>query len=426
MIDLGWKFEDTRMKNFTRYIALILFLSVHLIAATDLNLNSLEKEIVQYNREGRHQLSQKKLSDLLFSGDLTTEEEANVLYLLAATYRGVSDYGMCIDYLDKSSAIAKSLPQDNILRMKLDYEYAFAYFDIKKYEKSSEVMKHIASQKYAHVIPEDQAYILMQEGYLFVLNKDYDSAEKKYTAALDIMKTANYCNVPIVYVKMMDLYSQKKNLKKAESIYEETMKISKGCSILKYETYCASQMEIIYKHNNLLDKAYAIGVKVDSLRKLENLDNRVSEMHITDRKYLERQEVLDNNSVFWEKVVELLIAIAFLSFIGYSYFKAKNLKSEKIKMEEEILHMKENLNVYAENSNSNEKFVNANKATISSEMLTDRQNELVKLMADGLSNKEIADKLFITESTVKYHIKNIYSILQLKDRKDFFKRINQN
>lgn len=414
------------MKNFTRYIALILFLSVHLIAATDLNLNSLEKEIVQYNREGRHQLSQKKLSDLLFSGDLTTEEEANVLYLLAATYRGVSDYGMCIDYLDKSSAIAKSLPQDNILRMKLDYEYAFAYFDIKKYEKSSEVMKHIASQKYAHVIPEDQAYILMQEGYLFVLNKDYDSAEKKYTAALDIMKTANYCNVPIVYVKMMDLYSQKKNLKKAESIYEETMKISKGCSILKYETYCASQMEIIYKHNNLLDKAYAIGVKVDSLRKLENLDNRVSEMHITDRKYLERQEVLDNNSVFWEKVVELLIAIAFLSFIGYSYFKAKNLKSEKIKMEEEILHMKENLNIYAENSNSNEKFVNANKAIISSEMLTDRQNELVKLMADGLSNKEIADKLFITESTVKYHIKNIYSILQLKDRKDFFKRINQN
>ena len=48
------------------------------------------------------------------------------------------------------------------------------------------------------------------------------------------------------------------------------------------------------------------------------------------------------------------------------------------------------------------------------------------MMAQGLSNKKIADKLFISESTVKYHIKNIYSILDLKDRKDLFKKMNEN
>ena len=426
LIDLRYNFlQHTLNKKFKSYLTIFFLFFFALLIAKDLNLPSFEKEIIKYNREGRYELSQKKLLDLLFS-DLTKEEKANVLYLLAATYRGLSDYRMCLEYLNKSSAVAKDLPKDNILRMKLDYEYAFSYFDMKEYEKCSEKMKQIASQKYTHIIPENQAYIFMQEGYLFLRNKDYDNAEKKYLQALNIMKTANYCNLPIVYVKMMDFYSQKKNIKKAEKMYAESMKISKGCNILKYETYSAAQIEIIYKQNNLLDKAYAVSLKVDSLRKLENIEDRISEMHIIDKKYMEKQEILERKYLFWEKIIVSVISIVLLSLIGYSSFKGRNLKSEKIKMEEEIIHMKENLNNYAKNYNSNENFTNANTAIINPDKLTSRQKELFKLMADGLSNKEIADRLFITESTVKYHIKNIYSILELKDRKDFFKKLNQN
>ena len=52
--------------------------------------------------------------------------------------------------------------------------------------------------------------------------------------------------------------------------------------------------------------------------------------------------------------------------------------------------------------------------------LTQRESEIIKYSFEGLSNKEIADKMFITEATVKYHIKNIYEILELKNRKEFF------
>jgi len=60
---------------------------------------------------------------------------------------------------------------------------------------------------------------------------------------------------------------------------------------------------------------------------------------------------------------------------------------------------------------------------IENDKLTERQKELLKLISEGFSNKEIADKLFITESTVKYHVRNIYSILELKDRKDLFRKM---
>jgi LuxR family maltose regulon positive regulatory protein len=50
------------------------------------------------------------------------------------------------------------------------------------------------------------------------------------------------------------------------------------------------------------------------------------------------------------------------------------------------------------------------------EPLTDREREVLGLMAQGLSNPEIARKLFISVTTVKTHAKNIYGKLNVKNR----------
>lgn len=48
--------------------------------------------------------------------------------------------------------------------------------------------------------------------------------------------------------------------------------------------------------------------------------------------------------------------------------------------------------------------------------LTERELELLHLLADGLSNKNIAERLFISENTVKYHIKNILQKFGVQNR----------
>lgn len=48
--------------------------------------------------------------------------------------------------------------------------------------------------------------------------------------------------------------------------------------------------------------------------------------------------------------------------------------------------------------------------------LTNREMEILRLIARGLSNTEIAETLFISENTVKGHVSNILSKLHLADR----------
>ena len=50
------------------------------------------------------------------------------------------------------------------------------------------------------------------------------------------------------------------------------------------------------------------------------------------------------------------------------------------------------------------------------QLLTTREIDLIKLVANGYSNKEIAGKCFISEGTVKVHLHNIYDKLGIKNR----------
>lgn len=48
--------------------------------------------------------------------------------------------------------------------------------------------------------------------------------------------------------------------------------------------------------------------------------------------------------------------------------------------------------------------------------LSDRQRQVLKKLCEGKSYQAIANELFISKTTVKFHIKNIYEILQVTNK----------
>jgi DNA-binding NarL/FixJ family response regulator len=48
--------------------------------------------------------------------------------------------------------------------------------------------------------------------------------------------------------------------------------------------------------------------------------------------------------------------------------------------------------------------------------LTDRENQVVELICQGMKNRDIADQLFITETTVRHHLTSVFNKLEIGSR----------
>ncbi|HEY5883803.1 MAG TPA: response regulator transcription factor [Pyrinomonadaceae bacterium] len=57
-----------------------------------------------------------------------------------------------------------------------------------------------------------------------------------------------------------------------------------------------------------------------------------------------------------------------------------------------------------------------NQARMQELGITPREHEILELIASGLSNREIADKLFVSENTVKTHSSRLFDKLSAKRR----------
>jgi DNA-binding NarL/FixJ family response regulator len=60
--------------------------------------------------------------------------------------------------------------------------------------------------------------------------------------------------------------------------------------------------------------------------------------------------------------------------------------------------------------------IKAKPGTIPIVPLSDRELEVLKLIVDGKSNQEIANKIFVTLATVKTHVRSILNKLSVDDR----------
>ena len=83
------------------------------------------------------------------------------------------------------------------------------------------------------------------------------------------------------------------------------------------------------------------------------------------------------------------------------------------------------LAVQREISDRREGFGTATRDALPVEDLTQREREVLTQLAEGLSNKEIGAKLFLSTLTVKKHLSNIYQKLGARKRLEAVKKARE-
>ncbi len=132
-----------------------------------------------------------------------------------------------------------------------------------------------------------------------------------------------------------------------------------------------------------------------------SIENKLDQYYVGTSYYLQFQEEISKLSISiinqkykFHKGINYLLGIILLSlFIALSFL----LKKLKAKRKQEIVN------------------------EVST--LTNQEEKVAKLICNGMSNKEIASTLFISPSTVKTHIRNLYSKLEISNRQQLIDKL---
>ncbi len=139
---------------------------------------------------------------------------------------------------------------------------------------------------------------------------------------------------------------------------------------------------------------------IEVLRRYKDLGVESKVIMLTihnDREYLyETIKIGANGYVLKDSDADSLIKAIKDVYLGKTYIQPSIASSLVEQLEEDKKENNENL--------------------MKIESLTKREYEVLTLIAEGLNNREIAERLFISEKTVKNHVSNIFRKLDVNDR----------
>ena len=372
----------------------------------------LENQIAGYNDAFQYEKSIAVLTQII-SDENASDYDKYVAFLLKShTYKRLFNYPKTLEALNDAYEMGIKTDQKDVVKNIITAEKSFVYFDTNDYQKAANLMTLLVKDKYQYLDQADKAWIVMQEGYLQFLDKNFALAEKKYDESIAILSVKNPDQLPNIYGKKVQLYNEMKLVEKRNQSFEAGVLCAKKYKKIKYEMYLYEIMKDAFQKNNDFKNAFLVQQKFDSITKFYRTNENNGKIEVLEQNLTkEKQELLLKNEKYQKYLLFGCIAFLFIVL----YFTVRLYRSNK---DRRLLAERENVRIYRDIERLtkilDEK--GAEKIDFSKFNLSSRQLEILELIKSGLTNKEIANKLCISENTVKYHLKVIYDQLDIENR----------
>ena len=351
------------------------------------------------------------------------------------------------------------------------------FIDIQEYAKALHYFKKGYNLELERGNDKGQEYSLSNIGEVFLYNKEYDSAYVYLNKALHLTKKFKRKESEAIQYNLLGLlFQNKKDYVKSTQYYKLAIPIFTNENNLRYlsntlinigenqlnsgnyeEAFeninigLTSAKNIKSKENIILGhealEAYytktkdfknALGAHKLATAFHDSILNESSQKSIIStqiafetakkdeqiQKLAKEKELseLSAKSHFNKLIIISIIGILALCILGYLlylYRRNSDLEIENKNSElQNYLHQIKELKKEAENN------VDISTDNFEEYSLSKREIEVFNYITQGLSNDEIAEKMFVSKNTIKTHIKNIYSKLDVKNRIQAIKKVN--
>ena len=392
-------------------LLLILFVFTHSFGQSE-KLKKLENQIKTFNDNLQYEKSIAVLNEII-TNEQSTHYEKYYAYLLESfTHKRLFNYTKTLHKLDLALAEGLQSDQKEEVKNTIDAEKCFVYFDTQDYPKAEALITQLRKLNFKHLSIPTQSWIIMQDGYIKMLNKDYAKSEQLLNEAAALVKANSPENLPNIYGKKMELFNKMNLFEKRDTAFKEGLLLAKKYNKVKYEMYLYQVMRNIFQENEDYKNAFFTQKKYDSIVKYYNATDANGKLELAEKKLEDENRQLKAQN---EKYIDYILYGVIVSLLLLLYFAFRLYQSN---MAKRILVEKENTRIHNEIERLTQALDEKGNAALnlSNYNLTDRQKEIIDFIRSGLTNKDIATKLFISENTVKYHLKIIYEILDIDHR----------
>ncbi len=354
------------------------------------------------------------------------------------------------------------------------------FIDTKEYDKALYYFKRVYTLDLASENSRSQEYSLSNIGEAYLHQKLYDSAYFYINKALKLTKEQKHkASEAIRYNLLGLLFQQKKEYHKSTNFYKEAIPlftkennirylsntlINVGKNQLHLGEYKKAKENIVVGLNSAkmikskenISLGYNVLVDYYTLTKdykkalsshkmatsfQDSIVNEASQKSIistqveyeTAKKDAQIRQLAKENELSEQKAttnLNRLIIISFLSIAGIIvllYLLRLYRKNSDLEIENKNSELQNyilQINELKEKANNKSLIDTANISENFGEFgLSKREIEVLQYIAAGLSNDEISKKMFVSNNTIKTHIKNIYSKLDVKNRIQAIKKI---
>jgi len=400
---------------FKSLLFFVLLLTTPFLSAQNIDPQKLNDEISVLNDQFKYEASLLKLEEVITDKKSTHYDIFNAYIQRSLTYKRLYNYPEVARNLELAKEHLDEV-NDNKLKeigeVRLLVEQLFVAFDNQKWEDVDKVLKEISTKDLSLLNSETQLFYYNVIATLQMREKDFVNAEKTLNHAIELGKIDNPKHVAAVYIKLIDLAEFKKDTQMAEKAFDNAVFYSKKYKMLIYEKFVYYIMSHFYAEIKDFEKAYYYQKIAVELTYKYSTNTFNGKLTILDKDLLDKRK---NIEIDYEKKIRYLLITCLIAVVAFLVVVIKLYNSNKEKnrfIQRENNRMRIELENFMKESHEKGEHL----LRIEDYNLTERQLEIIELVKKGKTNKEIGEELFISENTVKYHLKIIYKALGIDNR----------